>query len=181
MGRLEFSTLPVPAFAEHTVSIPAGVITFGVEYRHLDEATILAFYGPDSRAKFGNKMPAGMTAVVEEDGLSLHVFDAATGDELLRFDCFAEAAHWHLLSAPDSRNVVIEHDADAEGPLVEWALASDARRPAPRCCGKPAPTRLPTRSTTTVVASALDTVAPDRALRRRRGPSGAGRLNRSGV
>ena len=98
MGRLEFTTLPVPAFAEHTVRIPAGVITFGVEYRHLDEATILAFYGPDSRAKFGNKMPAGMTAVVEEDGLSLHVFDSATGDELLRFDCFAEAAHWHLLS-----------------------------------------------------------------------------------
>jgi hypothetical protein len=124
MGRLEFSTLPVPAFAEHTVRIPAGVVTFGVEYRHLDEATILAFYGPDSRAKFGNQMPAGMTAVVEEDGLSLHVFDSATGDELLRFDCFAEAAHWHLLSAPDSRNVVIEHDVRADGPLVEWALAT---------------------------------------------------------
>jgi len=124
MGRLEFSTLPVPAFTEHTVMIPAGVVDFGVEYRHLDEATILAFYGPDSRAKFDNKMPAGMTAVVEEDGLSLHVFDAATGNELLRFDCFAEAAHWHLLSVPESRNVVIEHDVQADGPLVEWALAS---------------------------------------------------------
>ena len=124
MGRIEFSTLPVPAFAEHTIRIPAGVITFGVEYRHLDEATILEFYGPDSRAKFGGQMPAGMTAVVDEDGLSLHVFDTATGNELLRFDCFAEAAHWHLLSAPDSRNVVIEHDVSAEGPLVDWALAA---------------------------------------------------------
>jgi len=124
MGRLEFITLPVPAFAEHTVQVPAGVITFGIEYRHLDEATILAFYGPDSRAKFGNQRPAGMHAVVEEDGLSLHVFDTATGDELLRFDCFAEAAHWHLLSPPESRNVVIEHDAGADGPLVEWALAA---------------------------------------------------------
>jgi hypothetical protein len=124
MGRLEFSTLPVPSFAEHTIRIPAGVITFGVEYRHLDEATILEFYGPDSRAKFGGKMPAGMTAVVEEDGLALHVFDTATGNELLRFDCFAEAAHWHLLSAPDSRNVVIEHDVSAEGPLVDWALTA---------------------------------------------------------
>lgn len=124
MGRLEFSTLPVPAFAEHTIRIPAGVITFGVEYRHLDEATILEFYGPDSRAKFGGQMPAGMTAVVDEDGLSLHVFDTATGNELLRFDCFAEAAHWHLLSAPESRNVVIEHDVSTEGPLVDWALTA---------------------------------------------------------
>jgi hypothetical protein len=122
MGRLEFSTLPVPAFAEHTVSIPAGVVTFGVEYRHLDEATILEFYGPDSRAKFDNKMPAGMTQVVEEDGLSLHVFATDSGHELLRFDCFDVAAHWHQLSVPDSRNVVIEHDVAAGGPLVDWAL-----------------------------------------------------------
>jgi len=157
MGRLEFSTLPVPAFTEHTVSIPAGVVTFGVEYRHLDEATILAFYGPDSRAKFGNKMPAGMTAVVEEDGLSLHVFSAATGDELLRFDCFVEAAHWHLLSVPDSRNVVIEHDAKAEGPLVEWALAS-MRADLPALLREAGADAIADALDDNLVASALDTV-----------------------
>jgi hypothetical protein len=122
MGRLEFHTLPVPAFDEYTVRIAAGAVTFGVEYRHLDEATILAFYGPESRAKFDGKMPAGMTDVVEEDGLALHVFDTATGEELLRFDCFPEAAHWHLLCAPESRNIVIEHDVTVDGPLIEWAL-----------------------------------------------------------
>jgi hypothetical protein len=124
MGVLEFAVLPVPAFEHHTVRVRAGVVTFGVEYRHLDEATILEFYGPDSRAQFGGKRPAGMAEVVEEDGLALHVFETATGAERLRFDCFDDAPHWHLLDPAGPRNVVIEHDTAGDGVLVEWALAS---------------------------------------------------------
>jgi hypothetical protein len=122
MGRIEYSALPVPAFLEHTVTVPCGAITFGVEYRRLDEATIMAVYGPDSRAKFGGVRPAGMAEVVEEDGISLHVFDAATGEERLRFDCFDDAPHYHLLAPAASRNVVVEHDP-SDGPLLDWALA----------------------------------------------------------
>jgi hypothetical protein len=122
MGRIEYSTLPVPAFLEHTVIVGAGVVDFGVEYRRLDEATILALYGPDARAKFGGVRPAGMPEVVAEDGLSLHVFDASTGEERLRFDCFDDAPHYHLLAPAEPRNVVIEHDGSA-GPLLDWALA----------------------------------------------------------
>jgi hypothetical protein len=121
VARIEYSTLPVPVFLEHTVTIAAGPVTFGVEYRHLDEATILASYGPDARAKFGGVQPAGMGAVVEEDGVSLHVFEADSGDERLRFDCFADAPHYHLLAPAQSRNVVVEHDP-AQGPLLEWTL-----------------------------------------------------------
>jgi len=121
MGRIEYSTLPVPAFLEHTVIVHAGAVDFGVEYRLLDEATILAAYGPDARAKFGGVRPAGMSEVVEEDGVSLHVFDAATGEERLRFDCFADAPHYHLLAPARSHNVVVEHDP-SDGPLLEWAL-----------------------------------------------------------
>jgi hypothetical protein len=121
MGRIEYSTLPVPVFLEHTVVVNAGAVDFGVEYRRLDEAAILAVYGPDSRAKFGGVRPAGMAEVVEEDGVSLHVFDAATGEERLRFDCFADAPHYHLLMPTESRNVVIEHEPSA-GPLLDWAL-----------------------------------------------------------
>ena len=122
MATLEFRTLPVPAFLEHTVCVTAGPVTFGVEYRHLDEDTIMSFYGPDSRAKFGGQRPAGMAAVVEEDGLALHLFDTATGAERLRFDCFDDAPHYHLLDPENSRNTVIEHDP-ADGPLLDWALA----------------------------------------------------------
>jgi len=121
MARIVYGTLPVPAVLEHTVEVPAGVVTFGVEYRHLDEAMILAYFGPDAEAKFnGGVRPAGMADVVEEDGLSLHVFDTATGEERLRFDCFDDAPHFHLLDPGVPQNIVIEHDPGA-GPLLDQA------------------------------------------------------------
>src|ERR1700736_1542431 len=128
MARIEYHTPPVRAFMQPTVCVPAGAVCFGVEYRHLDEATILAEYGPDAEAKFGGVRPAGMGQVVEEDGVSLHVFDPTTGDELLRFDCFEDAPHYHLLAPRDSRNTVIEHDAAALGPLLDWAVAQMGER-----------------------------------------------------
>ncbi len=128
MGRIEYHTLPVRAFMEHTVCVDAGPVTFGVEYRHLDEATILAEYGPDAEAKFGGVRPAGMGQVVEEDGVSIHVFDSANGEELLRFDCFDDAPHYHLLAPRDSRNIVIEHDGAVSGPLLDWAIGELGKR-----------------------------------------------------
>jgi hypothetical protein len=117
-------TLPVPAFLEHTARFTAGPITIGVEYRVLDEATILDFYGPDARAKFPNGAPAGMGTVIDEDGLSLHVFGTADGHEYLRFDCFDDAPHYHYLDPLASRNVVHDYDPVAHGPIVEWALST---------------------------------------------------------
>ncbi len=68
------STLPIPAFDAFTTRIPAGAVPFGVEYRPLDEAGILAYYGLDARAKFDRRAPAGLTGPVDEDGLCIHVF-----------------------------------------------------------------------------------------------------------
>jgi hypothetical protein len=104
------------------VRFVAGVITIGVEYRHLDEAMILAFYGPDARAKFDNVAPAGMGEIVEEDGLCLHVFGTHDGLEYLRFDCFDDAPHYHYLEPHAPRNVVVDYDAVADGPMLDWAL-----------------------------------------------------------
>ena len=117
-------TLPVPAFLENTARFIAGPVTIGVEYRVLDEAMILDYYGPDARAKFPNGAPAGMGAVINEDGLSLHVFGTTDGHEYLRFDCFDDAPHYHYLDPPSSRNVVHDYDAIAHGPIVEWALTT---------------------------------------------------------
>ena len=125
---ITYRTLPVPAFVEHTAMVPAGAVTIGVEYRHLDEEVILRFYGPDARAKFDNVAPAGMTGVVEEDGIALHVFDAEDGAELLRFDCFADAPHYHQLDPREPRNVVHELDPATCGDPVEWALDQIERR-----------------------------------------------------
>jgi hypothetical protein len=156
-GRIEYRTLPVPAFDEHTIRIAAGVVTFGVEYRHLDEDTILRFYGPDSREKFGNVRPAGMGEVVEEDGLSLHVFDSSTGAEILRFDCFDDAPHYHLLDAGRVRNIVIEHDP-GDGPLLDWALPQ-LRDGLARLLAEAGAERVATEVDSAVTAPALDTVA----------------------
>jgi hypothetical protein len=114
--------LPVPAFEERTARFVAGVVTIGVEYRLLDETTILEFYGPDARAKFDNVAPAGMGGVVREDGLCIHVFGTDDGLEYLRFDCFDDAPHYHYLDPHGPRNVVVEYDAVANGPMPEWAL-----------------------------------------------------------
>jgi hypothetical protein len=122
MGTIVYQTMPVPAFDRHTRRFPAGAVTFGVEYRKLDEATILDAYGPDARAKFGNVAPKGMGPVVEEDGVSVHVFLSDTGEERLRFDCFDDAPHHHLLAPADARNVVIEHDTETLGAPLDWAL-----------------------------------------------------------
>jgi hypothetical protein len=107
----------------------AGAVTIGVEYRFLDEAAILEFYGPDARAQFDNVAPAGMGGVVQEDGLCLHVFGADDGLERLRFDCFDDAPHYHYLDPHAPRNVVVDYDAVANGPMLDWALhtALDAR------------------------------------------------------
>jgi hypothetical protein len=123
--------LPVPAFEERTARFVAGVVTIGVEYRLLDETTILEFYGPDARAKFDNVAPAGMGEVVSEDGLCIHVFGTDDGLEYLRFDCFDDAPHYHYLEPHAPRNVVVEYDAVANGPMVDWALrVLGARLPA---------------------------------------------------
>jgi hypothetical protein len=112
----------VPAFEDRTTKFGAGPLTIGVEYRRLDEETILEFYGDDARAKFDNVAPAGMGDVVEEDGLCLHVFGTEDGLEYLRFDCFDDAPHYHYLDPHTPVNAVVEYDAVADGPMVEWAL-----------------------------------------------------------
>jgi hypothetical protein len=118
---IEYRTLPVPAFDQFTARFDAGPVVFGVEYRVLNEAMILEFYGDDARAKFDGKVPAGMGAVIDEDGLALHVFDHE-GRELLRFDCFDDAPHYHYLDPAVPRNVVIEYDTVASGPIIPWAF-----------------------------------------------------------
>ncbi len=121
---ITYRTLPVPAFEEYTTRIAAGAVTFGVEYRQLDEATILDYYGPDARSQFDDVTPAGMEGTVDEDGLCLHVFGTDDGAEYLRFDCFDDAAHYHLLDPHTPVNVVVEHDVGRHGPLLDWALAA---------------------------------------------------------
>ena len=124
VGTIEYRAHPARSLPQHTVRIAAGAVDLGVEFRDLDDASVRAEFGPDAEARFnGGQRPAGMGAVLEEHGVSLHVWRTDTGDEVFRADCFAEAPHVHFLTPGDPpRNVVVEHDP-AEGPLLEWTIS----------------------------------------------------------
>ena len=79
--------------------IPAGAVTFGLEYRVL--------HGGD------------------EEGICIHVYgsDVAGQDkELLRLDCFKKEPHYHYRNAPIKKNERLMLDYTAEGDPLSWAL-----------------------------------------------------------
>jgi hypothetical protein len=109
---------------QYTRLFDAGAIRLGVEYRLLNEEIIAEAFGPDSRAKFGNELPPGLPASVDEDGVSVHVFGADDGQEYLRFDCFDDYPHYHYLAPHEGRQEVMEFDPVADGPMVPWMIES---------------------------------------------------------
>ena len=122
---ITYRTLPVPAFDEYTTRIPAGAVTFGVEYRHLDEAVILDYYGPDARSQFDDVTPAGMEGsgvfVPEEIALALAENELVHNYELGgagRMTAPTEAA----LAAYDARQTRI-------GALAKVAMEADPKLP----------------------------------------------------
>ncbi len=74
--------------------IPAGALTFGIEYRHLQN----------------------------DRGVCIHVFHELHGgqDELLRFDCFERAPHYHYAWSKNDQYVPL--DTTAEGDPLQWTL-----------------------------------------------------------
>ena len=86
-----------------TTYIPAGPLTFGIEYRHLQD----------------------------DQGICIHVFGDLNGnqEEFLRFDCFERVPHYHYAWSQNDRYVPL--DTAAEGDPLQWTLARlRARLPA---------------------------------------------------
>ena len=79
--------------------IPAGAVTFGLEYRTLHGG--------------------------EEEGVCIHVYgNAIAGDykELLRFDCFRVAPHYHYRNSTIKKNDRLMLDFTAEGDALAWTI-----------------------------------------------------------
>ncbi len=79
--------------------IPAGAVTFGLEYR----------------TNVGGR----------DEGICIHVYgnDIPGNDkELLRLDCFRIAPHYHYLNATVNQRIRLELDYTAEGDPLAWAL-----------------------------------------------------------
>jgi hypothetical protein len=79
--------------------IPAGAVTFGLEYR----------------TNVGGR----------DQGVCIHVYGndlPGTDKELLRLDCFDLTPHYHYRNAALKQNIRLELDFTAQGDPIPWAL-----------------------------------------------------------
>jgi hypothetical protein len=123
-----YDVLPIPARLPYTRLFSAGPIQIGVEYRLLNEDIISEEYGEDSREQFGNAPPPELPAVVDEDGVSVHIFDETASREYVRFDCFEDYPHYHYIDAAAGHQTVHGFDVVAHGPMDEWVVQCLSRR-----------------------------------------------------
>lgn len=115
---------PEPLVENDTTFVDAGCVTFGVEYRAITNEDLLDLYkGTPFEAIRGAGTPG-----LNLEGLSIHVCDAATGTEYVRFDVFEDDPHYHYIhpwTSPDEvDNHVVYWDAVAHGPMLPWAIKS---------------------------------------------------------
>ena len=115
--RLTFTL--VPPVKENSRYFEAGTLTFVVESRLLTDEVVAKAYQDDANA----------VAIIKEFGIesfddagpSIHVFDAATSMEVLRFDMFEHQPHYHYIHNSEEQTFVLfDHHADAD--VLEWSL-----------------------------------------------------------
>jgi len=116
---------PQPPVLEHTHEIPAGAITFSVEYRDVDPAALTATYAGNAAhlAELEERSPDGGFS---DEGVSIHVCGTDDGHEYVRFDIFDAEPHYHYIHKTPSDaeiiNNVIAFDAVALGDMLPWAI-----------------------------------------------------------
>lgn len=119
---------PQPPVPENTRPLPAGAITFTVEYRELDPDSLNATYegNADHLAELEEKSPEGGFT---DEGVSIHVLGTDDGHEYLRFDVFDGEPHYHYIhpaggsnGETEPVNNIIDFDANANGDMLPWAI-----------------------------------------------------------
>jgi hypothetical protein len=151
---------PQPPVAENTRQLPAGSITFGVEYRDVDPASLSATYADNAAylAELHEKSPEGGFS---DSGVSIHVCDTEDGHEYVRFDIFDDDPHYHYIhpTAPGAQivNNVVAYDTVALGDMLTWTLER-LRTRLPAMLEEAGAAELARRLDTDRVAAALDEV-----------------------
>jgi len=115
---------PQPPVAENNRLIPAGALTFGVEYRNVDPESLRATYaGKDAHlAELEARSPEGGFF---DTGVSIHVVGTDDGHEYLRFDVFDDEPHYHYVHRTNDgivQNQVIDFDTVAHGDMFAWVM-----------------------------------------------------------
>jgi hypothetical protein len=115
---------PQPPDAAHNHLIPAGVLTFGVEYRNVDPESLRATYAENAAhlAELEERSPDGGFF---DAGVSIHVSGTDDSHEYLRFDVFDDEPHYHYVHRTSDgtvRNQVIDFDTTAHGDMLPWVI-----------------------------------------------------------
>jgi hypothetical protein len=116
---------PQPPAPENTRYLPAGAITFGIEYRDVDPESLTATYAKDPAqlAEFEEISPEGGFS---DEGVSIHVCGTDDGHEYVRFDVFDDEPHYHYIhrtpTGAEVVNNVINFDTTAHGEMLPWAI-----------------------------------------------------------
>jgi hypothetical protein len=114
---------PIPPILENTEMFKAGAISFGVEFRELNNDIVTANYGV-GRAELmerGVMKSSPEFAGTDDSGVSIHVY-GGDGREYLRFDCFAEDPHYHYILPDETFQRVVPFDAIANGDPLTWTM-----------------------------------------------------------
>jgi hypothetical protein len=125
VGR-RFDGPSIAPIEEKMVRIEAGAIQFGIEYRLLDGQTVGDFLDGAGKAvsetvKGGWKARGKEIAEIDDQGVCIHVFNGATGEEHLRFDIFREGPHYHYFT-PSGSQYVVDWDDVADPDYKGWVL-----------------------------------------------------------
>lgn len=125
MPGIRFEVETIAPITENTHLIGAGPVRFGVEYRYLNESTADVYF---QREDEDGKMRSAFVGHSDE-GLALHVFDAESGQEVLRFDCFRDEPHYHYIYAAETPvNDRVDFDEIANEGMYMWALLTLRKR-----------------------------------------------------
>jgi hypothetical protein len=114
-----YDSMPIPPVAGQTHHVPAGRLSIGIEFRHVDPDIIDATYRGVAVRVAGDDTP--QRPILNDRGASVHVCDGATGVEYLRFDLFDDDPHYHYIR-PGECQLVVPFDRAASGDMVAWLL-----------------------------------------------------------
>ena len=112
---------PIPPILENTKMFDAGPVSFGVEYRVLNDEIVQGNYGAEETARLKGVPEYAVGDVIDDSGVSVHVF-GADGREYLRFDCFADDPHYHYVLPDEPYQRFVPFDVAANGDPLTWTM-----------------------------------------------------------
>jgi hypothetical protein len=113
--------MPVPLVESATTYFEAGAVLIGVESRLIDEGIVASGLG-DLTAEQEKVLRDNQPADLDDAGPSVHVIDAETHAEHLRFDCFAHGPHYHYVLPDEGYQIVVTMDRAACGDPIDFAV-----------------------------------------------------------